>query len=70
MSNLDEINPETIPSDDLMKAVADVSSDIHEIVETQADDIAGEETQADDVGLPLRDLLGLDKAMQTVLGNL
>ena len=56
-ASLDEINPETTPAQDLSKTTAYV----HEIIET-----ISQETQTDIQYI--RELGGLDKAMQTIVG--
>ena len=63
--NLDEISVETIPLQDLPKAATDVERDVEEIAS-----ILGQDEASNFDGLPMRELFGLNKALQTIQGNL
>ena len=64
-SNLDEINSENIPMENLPKTATDVEENVNDVISILS------QNEASDVdGLPFRDLLGLDKALQTTRGKL
>ena len=63
-SNLDEIEIENIPMRDLPRFASNVERETHETISILRD----EESRAD--GLPLREPLGFDKALQTTRGEL
>ena len=63
-NSLDKIIAENITMQDLPQVATNVERDTHETISVLRD----EESNVD--GLPLRELLGLDKAFQTTRGEL
>ena len=65
VSNIAKTSAESMPLEDLPKAATDIKRNLKEVVSIIRQD---GETQTE--GLPLRELLALDKALQTTRGEL